>query len=63
MSRVKESSDLREQALEAAAENIAMRNVQLRSFILRLLDPDDFGHSISQEVRDAAQQLLLGAKD
>ena len=49
--------------MEAAAETIAMRNVQLRSFILRLLDPDDFGHSISQEVRDAAQQLLLGAKD
>lgn len=49
--------------LEAAAESIAMRNVQLRSFLLRLLDPHDLGHSVSQEVRDAVQKVLLGAKD
>ena len=63
MSKVKESTELREQSLQDAADSIAMRNVQLRSFLLRLLDPDDLGHSVSQEVRDAVQKILLGAKD
>ena len=63
MSRVKESTELREQALLDAADSIAMRNVQLRSFMLRLLDPDDLGHGVTQEVRDAIQKVLLGAKD
>jgi hypothetical protein len=63
MSKVKESTELREQALQDAADSIAMRNVQLRSFLLRLLDPHDLGHSVSQEVRDAVQKVLLGAKD
>ena len=63
MSKVKESTELREQSLQDAADNIAMRNVQLRSFLLRLLDPNDLGHSVTQEVRDAVQKVLLGAKD
>lgn len=63
MSKVKESTELREQSLQDAADSIAMRNVQLRSFLLRLLDPNDLGHSVTQEVRDAVQKVLLGAKD
>lgn len=63
MSKVKESTELREQSLQDAADSIAMRNVQLRSFLLRLLDPNDLGHSVTQEVRDAVQTVLLGAKD
>lgn len=63
MSKVKESTELREQSLQDAADSIAMRNVQLRSFLLRLLDPNDLGHSVTQEVRDAVQAVLLGAKD
>lgn len=63
MSKVKESTELREQSLQDAADSIAMRNVQLRSFLLRLLDPNDLGHSVTQEVRDAVQTVLLGATD
>ena len=59
MSKVKESPELREQALQDAAENIAKRNVQLRSFLLRLTDPEDLGHAVSAEVRSMASALVL----
>lgn len=42
----------------AAAEAIAARNVTLRAFILRLLDPEDFGHAVTPEVRQAARAAL-----
>lgn len=41
-----------------AAEAIAARNVELRAFLLRLLDPDDLGHAVSQEVRDLVRDLI-----
>jgi hypothetical protein len=62
MSKVKESPDLREQALQDAADNIAMHNVQLRSFLLRLTDPEDLGHAVSAEVRRMASALVLAPR-
>ena len=49
-------------ALVLAAEAIALRNVRLRSFLLRLLDPEDLGHAVSHEVRQEALRLLLPPK-
>ena len=46
------------ETLRAAAERIAAHNVALRSFLLRLLDPEDLGHAVSQEVRQKATVLL-----
>jgi hypothetical protein len=46
------------ETLRAAAERIAAHNVALRSFLLRLLDPEDLGHAVSQEVRQKASVLL-----
>jgi hypothetical protein len=43
---------------QAAAEAIAARNVGLRSFLLRLLDPDDLGWAVSSEVRRLACEQL-----
>jgi hypothetical protein len=45
-------------ALTLAAGAIADRNVQLRIFLLRLLDPDDLGYAVTPEVRREALQLL-----
>lgn len=44
--------------LVLASEAIANRNVQLRSFLLRLLDPDDLGHSVTPEVRELTLRIL-----
>ena len=46
------------ETLRAAAERIAAHNVALRSFLLRLLDPEDLGHAVSHEVRQKATSLL-----
>ncbi len=46
------------ETLRLAAERIAAHNVALRSFLLRLLDPEDLGHAVSQEVRQKATSLL-----
>lgn len=46
------------QTLMAAAERIADHNVKLRSFLLRLLDPEDLGHAVSPEVREEAKVLV-----
>lgn len=45
-------------ALLLAAGRIAAHNVALRSFLLRLLDPDDLGFAVSAEVRGEATKLL-----
>ena len=45
-------------SIELAAENITSHNVQLRSFLLRLIDPDDLGHSINTEVKDLIMLAL-----
>lgn len=44
--------------LMQAAQAIAARNVELRVFLLRLLDPEDLGHAVTQEVREEAHKLL-----
>jgi hypothetical protein len=44
--------------LRAAAERITAHNVALRSFMLRLLDPEDLGHAVTAEVRQKASALL-----
>jgi hypothetical protein len=41
-----------------AAERIAAHNVALRCFLLRLLDPDDLGFAVTQEVRLLAHELI-----
>jgi len=46
------------QTLMAAAQRIADHNVRLRSFLLRLLDPEDLGHAVSDEVRNSAKELI-----
>lgn len=46
------------QTLLAAAERLAHRNIELRSFLLRLIDPDDLGHAVTQEVRELTQAQL-----
>jgi hypothetical protein len=42
-----------------AAESIAMDNVLLRCFLLRLLDPEDLGHAVTEEVRKEALELVV----
>lgn len=42
-----------------AAESIAMDNVLLRCFLLRLLDPEDLGHAVTEEVRKEALDLVI----
>lgn len=46
------------ETLQRAAERITDHNVQLRAFLLRLLDPEDLGHAVTPEVRQKAQTLL-----
>lgn len=44
--------------LEQAADNIALHNVELRSLLLRLIDPEDLGHSVTPEVRQLILRIL-----
>jgi DNA polymerase II small subunit/DNA polymerase delta subunit B len=37
---------------------LVTRNMELRAFLLRVLDPEDLGHAVSVEVREAARQAL-----
>lgn len=37
---------------------IVKRNVQMRAFLLRMLDPEDLGHAVNASVRAGARQLL-----
>lgn len=46
------------ETLKAAAERIAAHNVQLRTFLLELSDPEGLGHAVTVEVRRKAQILL-----
>ena len=48
--------------IEKAAESIAMDNVLLRCFLLRLLDPEDLGHAVSEEVRKEALELVVSKR-
>lgn len=44
--------------IELAAERITDHNIRMRSFLLRLLDPEDLGHAVTNEVRDLASELV-----
>lgn len=46
-------------SIELAAEAIAMHNVQLRCLLMRLIDPEDLGHAVSEEVRQLISQALV----
>ena len=35
------------------------RNIQLRAFIIRIMDPEDLGHAVSTEVREEALRVLV----
>lgn len=50
-------------ALEAAAERITMHNVRMRVFLLRLVDHEDLGHAVTNEVRELASALLTMRDD
>lgn len=39
-------------------ERLVNRNMELRAFIIRLLDPEDLGHAVSGEVRQVARDAL-----
>jgi hypothetical protein len=43
---------------KSTAEALAARNVELRRFLLRLLDPDDLGWAVSEEVRQLVREIL-----
>jgi hypothetical protein len=40
-------------------EKLVNRNIQLRAFILRIMDPEDLGHAVSMEVREEALRVLV----
>lgn len=44
--------------IERTAERLATHNVAMRSFLLRLIDPEDLGHAVTNEVRVLARQLV-----
>lgn len=44
--------------LELAAERITDHNVAMRSFLMRLIDPEDLGHAVTNEVRALACKLV-----
>jgi hypothetical protein len=46
------------QSLERAAERITDHNVAMRSFLLRMLDPEDLGLAVTNEVRELARKLV-----
>lgn len=50
-------------ALENAAERITMHNIQLRVFLMRLVDAEDLGHAVTNEVRQLASELLTMERD
>lgn len=45
-------------SLERAAELITDHNVAMRSFLLRMLDPEDLGLAVTNEVRELARNLV-----
>lgn len=48
--------------IEKAAEVISQHNIELRCLLLRLIDPDDFGHAVSNEVRMEIVRMLNSSK-
>lgn len=56
------SSTQQDQALLQAAQSLADYNVRLRTFLLRLCNPDDLGHAVSPEVRQLAAELATSKR-
>lgn len=44
--------------IEKVAERLTAHNVAMRSFLLRLIDPEDLGHAVTNEVRVLANALV-----
>lgn len=44
--------------IERAAERITDHNVAMRAFLLRIIDPEDLGHAVTNEVRALASKLV-----
>ena len=44
--------------LEKAAERITEHNVAMRVFLLRIIDPEDLGNAVTNEVRALASKLV-----
>ena len=49
--------------IELAAEHIAAHNVELRALLLRFIDPDDLGYSVTEEVKGLILNLLNRPRD
>jgi hypothetical protein len=49
--------------IELAAERITDHNVKLRAFLLRLIDPEDLGLAVTDEVRKLASGLIHMPRD
>jgi len=45
-------------ALQEAAKAIAERNLRMRDLLMRMLDPEDLGHAVTNEVRDIIRAEL-----
>jgi len=45
-------------ALQEAATAIAERNLRMRDLLMRMLDPEDLGYAVSDEVRDLIRTEL-----
>ncbi len=46
-------------SIERAAERITDHNVAMRAFLLRILDPEDLGLAVTNEVRELARNLVI----
>lgn len=45
-------------ALQEAAKAIAERNLRMRDLLMRMLDPEDLGWAVSQEVRREIRAVI-----
>ena len=46
-------------ALQEAAKAIAERDLRMRDLLMRMLDPDDLGYAVSEEVRREIRTVLI----
>lgn len=46
-------------SIERAAERITDHNVAMRAFLLRILNPEDLGLAVTNEVRELARNLVI----
>jgi hypothetical protein len=51
-------TDPEKTTIELAAERITDHNIKLRAFLLRMLDFEDLGHAVTNEVRTIASDLV-----